>query len=401
MKRRTFLKTSSLVTASALVPRFLQGTAALLGGGVGGHRNLVVVQLSGGNDGLNTVVPIGNDIYHNLRPQLGLQGKEVLGLTDEWGFNANLTGLRALYDRGLVTVVHGVGYPEPNRSHFRSMDVWHTASTGNEYISSGWLGRYLDDLQHAQPYHALESSETLSRVLKGAQQSGLAMDDLERFLKGVQDPAVQAVCQSTHHHHAEEHHHAQVAYLHQTLTRTVDSAAYLKAHRPVKNPNVEYPQSKLSAQLRDVAGFIGAGSETKVYYTGMGGFDTHANQQGSQGRLLKQLGDSLEAFVRDLESRNRLNDTLVLVFSEFGRRVKQNAGRGTDHGTANCVFVIGNQLKVPGMLGTPPNLADLDNGDLKFTTDYRSIYAGILRDWLGANHARIIDPAVQVLPIIK
>lgn len=398
MKRRSFLKTSSLATASALVPQFLHGTADLLLSGSSQGRSLVVVQLSGGNDGLNTIVPVSNDIYHNLRPQIGLNAGEVLGINDDWGWNNNLAGLRKLYDKGLVTVVHGVGYPEPNRSHFRSTDVWQTGSTGNELLHTGWIGRYLDQLKGARPYHALESNETMSRVLKGEQNSGLALKSLKRFLDGVQDPVVQAIAQ---HSHADEHQHDQVAYLHQTLARTVESADYLKAHQPAQNTGAEYPSNGLAGQLKDIAGFIGTGADTRVYYAGMSGFDTHANQKGVQGRMLGQVGDSLLAFVEDLKQRNRLDDTLVLVFSEFGRRVKQNAARGTDHGTAGPVFLIGGNLHTPGMVGVAPALDNLDNGDLKFTMDYRSIYAGILRDHLGADHHKIISSDVRVLPVVK
>ena len=380
------------------IPRFLQGTADLLLSGNTHGRNLVVIQLSGGNDGLNTVVPITNDIYYNLRPSIGLNGKDILKISDDWGFNAALGGFRTLYDQGLMTVVHGVGYPDPNRSHFRSTDVWQTGSAGKELLQTGWIGRYLDQLKGAQPYHALESNETLSRVLKGERESGLAIDGLKQFLKGVEDPFVKAVHA---HSHATEHHHDQVAYMHNTLTRTVQSAEYLKAHQPIQSTAASYPSNPLAKQLKDIAGFIGAGADTRVYYAGLKGFDTHANQKGAQGRLLGQLGDTLNTFVQDVKARGRLDTTMVMVFSEFGRRVKQNAARGTDHGTAGPVFLIGGNLHQPGMIGTAPSLSDLDQGDLKYTTDYRSIYAGILRDHMGADYKKIVDPKVRVLPVAK
>ncbi len=387
MKRRNFLKQSALASTAALVPSFLKafGGEQILGSRSG--KILVVIQLSGGNDGLNTIVPFQNDIYYKNRPKLAVRKNEVLRLTDELGFNPALKSLRGLYDNGMMSIINSVGYPNPNRSHFRSMDIWHTASDSNEYLSSGWLGRYLDsDCQDCQsPYHALELDDSLSLAMKGKERTGFAANNPQQLLKATSNKFLKAVAQHDHHH--EE----QVAYLYKTMIDTQNSANYLAGKAKTHKSSVNYPNNGFAKDLKQIAELITADSDTKIYYVSLGGFDTHANQKSKQERLLKNYAEGVSAFVKDLKQNGLFDDTLIMTFSEFGRRVKQNASGGTDHGTANNLFLMGGQLKKQGFYNTAPQLTDLDKGDLKYEIDFRSIYASILDDWLDADARQILS----------
>ncbi|MCB0585830.1 MAG: DUF1501 domain-containing protein [Phaeodactylibacter sp.] len=380
MKRRDFLKASALASTSLLVPSFLP---AAFGGRVSGGRSgkiLVVIQLSGGNDGLNTIIPYRNDVYYRSRPTLAIPAAEVLPVGDELGFNPALQALRPLYDEGLLSIVNSVGYPNPDRSHFRSMDIWHTASESNEYLSTGWLGRYLDSecAGCEQPYHALELDDSLSLALKGRVRNGFAMSDARQLKRTTDNRFLQAVGQAAHDHK----HEAQAAYLYKVMVDTQSSADYLFEQSKIYQSMAPYPLTPFGQDLKKVAELITADTATRAYYLNLTGFDTHANQKNRQERLLKQLAEGLQAFVMDLKQNGLLNDTLIMAFSEFGRRVKQNASSGTDHGTANNVFLLGGQLKQPGFFNPGPNLQDLDEGDLKYQVDFRSLYATILERWL-------------------
>ena len=396
MRRRNFLKASALASTSFLVPSFLQAhTSRSLFGSRSG-KNLVVVQLSGGNDGLNTIVPYRNDIYYRSRPQLGLKKSEILGISDELGFHPELAPLQELYDQGLMTVVNSVGYPNPDRSHFRSMDIWHTASNSNEYWSDGWLGRYLDnECRGCDPYRALEVDDSLSLALKGKAHTGFAMSDPRSLKKAADNRFLRAVA-NQHDHHEEEN----VAYLYKTMIDTQSSADYLFEQSRVHRSKIDYPKSPFARDLKQIAELITADTKTQVYYVSLGGFDTHVNQKNQQARLLKRYAEAMAAFVKDLQQNNLLDDTLIMTFSEFGRRVKQNASNGTDHGTANNLFLLGGQLRRPGFYNAAPDLLNLDNGDLIYEIDFRRIYASVLEDWLEADASTILQGNFSKLNLI-
>ena len=397
MKRRNFIKSSALASTALWVPSFLKGhsTDTLLKTRSG--KILIVIQLGGGNDGLNTIVPYRNDLYYKYRPSLGIKQKEVLKVSEQLGFNPEMQALQSLYDQGLLGVSNNVGYPNPDRSHFRSMDIWHTASDSTEYLSTGWLGRYLDsDCKGCiTPYHALEVDDSLSLAMKGIYNSGFAMGDAKRLRKATDNRFLKAIAQQEH-----DHDHENIEYLYKTMIDTQHSAEYLYQQSKVYQSKVKYPNTPFGKDLKQISELITADTDTKVYYTSLTGFDTHANQKGKQGRLLKQYAEGMKALVEDLKRNNLLNDTLIMTFSEFGRRVKQNGSGGTDHGTANNLFLIGGNLRKAGFFNNGPDLQKLDKGDLIYQVDFRNIYATILENWLEADAPAVLGKNFTKLNIL-
>ena len=397
MKRRDFLKYSALSSTAFMVPSFLSGFSGNRLENSRSGKILVVVQLSGGNDGLNTVVSYRNDVYYQNRPSLAIKRDEVLRVSDELGFNPKMVGMQWLYDEGLLSIVNSVGYPNPDRSHFRSMDIWHTASDSDQYLSNGWLGRYLDSncQECSSPYHALEVDDQLSLALKGKERNGFAMSNAGQLKRVTDNRFLQAIAKTQGPEHEEK-----VAYLYKTMIDTQSSADYLYQQSTVYKSKVDYPRTPFGQDLKQVAELITADTDTRIYYVSLTGFDTHANQRNQQERLLQQYAEGMKAFVTDLKQNDLLDDTLVLTFSEFGRRVKQNASRGTDHGTANNLFLIGNDLKKPGFFNEAPDLENLDEGDLIYQMDFRRIYATILERWLDADPAGILPGVFEPLDFV-
>ncbi|MFN4146577.1 MAG: DUF1501 domain-containing protein [Runella sp.] len=390
MKRRTFLKKSAFTTAgSLLIPQFLKAYEQQhLGQNPHSPKILIVIQLSGGNDGLNTVVPFRNDIYYRERPTIAIKQENVLQLNDELGLNPALQKIKDLYDDGLVSIINNVGYPNPDRSHFRSMDIWQTGSGSDQYLSTGWLGRYLDaQCTHntCLPHRALEIDDTLSLALKGERINGLAIQNPEKLYQQTQQSFVRNIAAPP-----PASDHENVAYLYKTLAETVSSAAYIQTKSKVTRSRMMYPSTELGKSLKTISELIVSGINTSVYYVSLSGFDTHIRQNDQQNRLLRQYAEAVNVFVEDLKSNNRLDDVMLMTFSEFGRRVKQNASNGTDHGTANNVFLIGGPHRTKPILDEAPDLSDLDNGDLKFKIDFRQIYATLLRNWLQVNDQLIL-----------
>ncbi|MCZ4408851.1 DUF1501 domain-containing protein [Cryomorphaceae bacterium 1068] len=386
--RRDFLKTTGLAGTTLMVPNLfrLSAPSAFTG------KRLVVVQLSGGNDWLNTVVPYRNDIYYKSRPRLAINQNEVNKLTDELGLHPSLKSLNSLFDEGEMAIFQGVGYPEPNRSHFRSMDIWHTATDGKSYSDQGWLGHWSQKSKAEFP--SLEINENLSLAMKANQGKSLAISNLNGIKRIKDDRLLQAMA------HSEKHDHDMASYLYQTAVRVTEGADYLSSLIKPSSGDGSYPSNTLSADLRIVANLMKSGAETRVFYTSISGFDTHANQKGTQERLLKNVDESIQAFKNDLKQANLWDDTLVMVFSEFGRRVAQNAGGGTDHGTAGNLWLMSGGLKKPGLRGEMPSLQNLDQGDLVFNTDFREVYAGILHHWLKSpNTADILGPIIKTAVI--
>jgi len=394
IKRKEFLQVGSLATASLFLPRFLSAfeRPAMV---PPGNKVLVVLQLSGGNDGLNTVIPIRNDIYYKERPKLGIAKDKALKLTDDAGLNPALSTLKDLFDEGSLGIINGVGYPNPDRSHFRSMDIWHSASNSNEYIYTGWLGRYLD-AQCAgcdRPTQALEIDDVLSMALKGEKSKGIAMKDPRRLFNTSNDKFFKDISQN----HKEEAGEQTASYLYKTLAETISSADYIFQQSKLRPSNSSYPNSDLGKSLQTISTLIQSDINTKVYYVSLGSFDTHIAQEGQQKRLFTQLNEALKAFVNDLKSCHRFEDVLITSFSEFGRRVAQNASGGTDHGTANNMFLIGGGLKQKGLINEMPDLSNLQEGDLKHTVDFKNVYATILNKWLNADDKAILGKQYSYL----
>ncbi|WP_338813939.1 DUF1501 domain-containing protein [Bernardetia sp. Wsw4-3y2] len=409
--RRKFIGQMGLATAGTLfVPLFLKGFDSVAANSIkNSNKKLIIIQFSGGNDGLNTVVPFRNDIYYKKRPQIAISKDEVIKLSDEQGLNPALLPLKKLYEEGEFTIINNVGYPNPDRSHFRSMDIWQTGSSSDEYLSTGWLGRYLDKIytENKNAHFALEMDDTLSLALKGIKKSGFAAQDLNRLKRTTSTPIVKALLENQnnilksnlkpHHDHS---HDEQVSYLYQTLSNTAASSEYLFEKNKVGKASANYPNDRFGKALQQVSKLISAGSDSQIYYVSLNGFDTHANQKNQQERLFKSYAEGIEALRKDLKKTNDWNDTLIMTFSEFGRRVGENASRGTDHGTANVVFLAGGNLKKKQFVGQAPNLTDLDNGDLKFKIDFRQIYSDILKNWLKTDSRSILNADFENLGLV-
>jgi uncharacterized protein (DUF1501 family) len=366
---------------------------------------LVVIELDGGNDGLNTVIPFEDPLYYRNRRTLAIPKKEVIPLSDRVGLHPRMKDLGELFREGRVAVVQGVGYPEPNRSHFRSMEIWHTASTEPTAPTTGWLGRYLDAWQPSPPPAipsdfpcGLALTEALPQALQAGRVTVPVVAQLDSL--GEADKGQVALLRklSTGGPAAAR---GPAAFLRQqadTLYRTADrlKAAAEKA-QPM--PAIEYPEGDLGGQLRRAAQILGAGLGVRVLYVSLDGFDTHANQAEGHGKILEELSRSLAAFQRDLAARKLTDRVLVMVFSEFGRRVDENASLGTDHGAASCMFLVGAGVK-GGLAGQYPSLEMLGDGDLIHNTDFRSVYATLLDGWLGCTPETVLGKAFPTLDLI-
>ncbi len=388
MDRRSFIQKSALASGMFLVPSFLKGMEFISLDQLSGFRNVIVIQLSGGNDGLNTIVPYGNDIYHKLRPQIGKSAADIFKLNDELGLNGSCKELMDLYDQGEMTVINNVGYPNPNRSHFRSTDIWHTASASEEYLKTGWIGRYLDS-NCQNPYEAIQHESSLSLIMKGMDKKGIAVTDPQQLFQSTREKYFKSIVDHTQPNLLNEDNQG---YLYKTMLETYSSAEYIFERSKIYDTKYAYPTTPFGKNLKGIADMIVSGLKTRMYYTSIGGFDTHVNQVVSQDRLLKVYSEGIGALVEDLKKNDRFKDTLILTFSEFGRRAKENASKGTDHGSANNVFVIGGSLKQAGVLNAGPDLANLDkNGDIQFKVDFRSIYATILNNWLEVNDQQVLN----------
>jgi len=441
--RRAFLSRGITLASTAwTVPAFIDLSARALAAqvnpaqssnpGVADGRILVVIQLAGGNDGLNTVVPFADPAYYNARNSIAIPQDQVIKLSgaDGIGLHPKLAALRDLYDDAQLSIVQGVGYPNPNRSHFKSMDIWHTADTSG--TGEGWLGRYFDNQcagapkdAHGHPGAGACSSDAgiaLGRTAPLAMEGRIfrpisfESPDLFRWTgEDMEDPKLK----DAYHHitrgtdQAGEPNTALPANpSHQPdnsanfLTRTALDAqiASDRIRRAVeRKPASEYPRTALARQLQIVASMIAAEMPTRVYYASLAGFDTHAGQgnaNGTQANLLEQLAQAIKAFYTDLKQQENDSRVLTMTFSEFGRRVAQNASNGTDHGTAAPMFLAGPMVR-PGVLGNHPSLTNLDNGDLKFTADFRSVYAGILQQWLRADPEKVLEGRFSAAKVVK
>jgi len=385
MKRKEFIQLSALGSTALLIPGFVKSAALskLITESTANGKKLIVIQMSGGNDGLNTIIPYQNDIYYKLRPSLAIKKTDVLTLNDELAMHKAMTGLKELYDKGYVSVINNVGYPNPDLSHFRSMDIWHSACDSDKYLTTGWIGRYLDHQCDgcAKPYSGIEIDDTLSLAMKGYQVKGLALHDtglFYRLAKGLRPAEVSKTGNEN------------LNYLYKTLVETEESADYLYEKSKIHTSGVTYPDEGFAKNLKTIGELIASGVSTSVFYASLSGFDTHVNQAGQQERNLTKVSEGIKALVAHLTQAGRMDDVLIMVFSEFGRRVKQNASNGTDHGKANNVFIISSQLKRNGIYNQSPDLEHLDDGDIAHAIDFRSIYATVMNKWLKADDTKIL-----------
>ena len=398
IKRRQFLQIGSLATGSFMIPKFLKAFENKVPFVPGGNKVIVVLQLSGGNDGLNTVIPVRNDIYQSARPNLGLAKDKTLMITDEAGLHPALQGFADLYNDGSLGIINSVGYPNPDRSHFRSMDIWQTGSESNETWQSGWIGRYLDAQCKGcdKPTQALEIDDTLSLALKGTDEKGIALRDPKRLYNTSHEDYFKALSAD---HHTDDH-PKPVDYLYKTMSETLSSADYIFAQSKLHPSSAEYPKTGLGNSLKTISSLILSDINTKVYYVSHGSFDTHVNQQQQQQRLFTEMNDAVSSFVKDLKANNRFNDVLLFTFSEFGRRVAQNASGGTDHGTANNMFLVSGGLQQKGLINAMPDLSHLQDGDLKYQVDFKNVYATVLNKWLKADDEAILGKKYEKMKFV-
>ncbi|MDP7029007.1 MAG: DUF1501 domain-containing protein [Phycisphaerales bacterium] len=416
--RRHFLRRgTALASLATTAPLFIEQASRAMSlpahsmltslAGVPQDHVLVVVQLGGGNDGLNTVVPYGADEYYKRRPQLaiaapGRGGDAALELpgVDGLGLHPAFSGMRELLDRGVASVVQGIGYPNPNRSHFSSMDIWHTADTNGR--DNGWIGRYFDNACTGTPEAAsgIALGNTAPLAMQGDRSLPVSFEsaDLYRWVGEDFGEDVDTTYRAMPVQQQQPDGN-NLAFLKRTTLDAQLSSDQVRQAASL-TPLVEWPRSDLANQLRMVAAMIRSDMPTRVYYVSLGGFDTHANQAGAHQRLLRQVGDSLLAFNNELREQGNDSRVLTMVFSEFGRRVGENASGGTDHGTAAPMYLVGPMVQ-PGVLGTHPSLTNLDNGDLKFTADFRQVYAAVLEGWMGADPDVILRRRWSRAPVLK
>ena len=375
------------MTAGATIPvkAFAQAAAALAAQGRADGKILVVLELSGGNDGLNTLVPYGDDAYYKHRPNLGIPKKGLRVLDDHFGFSGGMAGFEHLYKEGRLAIVHGCGYENPSFSHFTSMAYWHTAApnSGEEY---GWVGRLADAMAPAAPSNYIVNIGTRqSLAVRSRKHVPVVFDDPNKFSQDrfYEEGEVLASAPSS-----DKVENPSRRFLLDTAKSAQDASvlvreAWAKYHSPVDYGIV-------GLDLPKVVALIAAGMPTRLYYTSYrnNAFDTHVFQNDTHKRLLTYASDAVSAFIRDLERIGRADDVVVMVFSEFGRRVPENVNLGTDHGTANLMFVAGKPVK-GGHYGRIPSLTKLDAGDnLIYTTDFRRVYATMISRWLGYHDTR-------------
>jgi len=353
-------------------------------------KKLVVIQLSGGNDGLNMIVPYSNDLYYKARPVLAVKRKDVIPLSEFQGLNPVMAEFKELYDKNELCVINNVGYPDPDRSHFRSMDIWQSASDANQYLKTGWIGRYLNSLPESErkPHAAIEVGKELDLALIGTGITGISLEHPSRLYENLRRGIFRPVAGM----HQKTTGNDNLDYIYRTMNETVESVDYI--HNTLNAENMTIPRNnnsgKLSGKLSIISSMIKAGLSTRVYYTTLTGFDTHVNQRPQQDRLLKELSQSVSGFINDLEKAQMMDNVVIMVFSEFGRRVAQNASNGTDHGCASNVLLIGKDLKNPGFYNEPPDLRDLDKGDIKYKVDFRSVYASLLAHHLDSDPKAVL-----------
>jgi uncharacterized protein (DUF1501 family) len=396
--------TTGLVPFSPRVPGFLLESAAY-GAETKGERILVVVQLSGGNDGLNTVVPYTDETYRKLRPSLAVGDGAVLKIDGQFGLHPNLSGFSTLLENRQLAILQGIGYPNPNRSHFESMDIWHSARTKADDRKLGWLGRAFDGRaaefaaagdppamhlgDEVQPL-ALTARDVPSPSIRSLDQFKLETGGDDKLRTAIQTAASAPRAGSND----------LLKFVQTRTTSALEVSRRIEASGQNYKTSVAYPGTPLAEKLKRIAQLIDAGLGTRVYYVALDGFDTHSDQAAAHAGLLTQLGGALAAFAEDLQAHSHLDRVATLVFSEFGRRVDENASRGTDHGAAAPVFVVGNQVK-SGLIGKHPSFTDLEDGDIRFHTDFRAVYAALLENWLGWPAAPVLGEEFKPVDLLR
>lgn len=411
LHRRSFLKSTfagtGLVAYGLSSPQFLTRAAAatpLLDAKGSRDTILVVVQLTGGNDGLNTVIPFYDPLYAASRPTLKQKPSDIKKLNKDIGLHPAMQGLAELFNEQALTIVQGVGYPNPNQSHFTSMDIWHSARLDGPY-SDGWLGRSLGHFKQGSGsgYHLGNQGEASPLALTGSikcptitsladmelRASGHTNLDRKHQRETIEKSGQASVTESS----------SLLNYVQRTSAGTFSTVKKLREIAKNYDSKVPYPANRLGERLKLAAQLIDVEIGARIFYVEQDGYDTHADQAGNHSRLLTELSSALTAFYRDLKARGHAKRVVILTFSEFGRRVKENGSQGTDHGAAAPVFLLGERVN-GGLVGAHPRLDKLDDGNLIHHTDFRSIYSTILDQWLGVPSNKIVGQ-FQNLQLLK
>ena len=394
--RRDFLsKGLAGLGMSAALPALLQNTslamaAESLQSDAEQHPNriLVVVELTGGNDGLNTIIPYGHDAYYQARPSLGVRKGQVLKLNDEFGLDSQFLGLHRIFMDGKIATIHGCGYENSSQSHFKSMEFWHTGRPWQREFF-GWAGRTADAMQ-PEPVDSIivNLGTAQSLAVRSRIHAPIVFQDPNRFTRNGLNSSEKELIGAMNQ--AENSANSSLAFLRGASKAATASSARIKRACQEYRTTMNYGGgSNLSSDLRNIAALIAGGFQTKIYYANIGGWDTHSDQAAGRDATIPNLDDSLSGFLEDLKRIGRADDVAIMVFSEFGRRVQENASGGTDHGTAGPMFIIGEKVK-GGFYGEHPSLTDLDNGNLKVTTDFRRVYATMIKEWLGFDDTKTI-----------
>ena len=378
MNRRNFLSlTGTFTGGTLLLPGFLN-TFAMQKNLILGEQCLVFIQLNGGNDGLNTFIPFQDDLYYQLRPNIAISKNDVIASANGMAFHPALKDFSKMQQSGDLSVIQNVGYQNPVRSHFRSQEIWQTAPTNQEYLNDGWLGRFLDNkFENQNPTAGVNLDSIDNLALKGQEPNAITVKDPSRFSS-----------KNSSDDNTKLSDNPQLDFVRKIASSISEGSDDIqKALKNAASSDVNYPKTGLAKNLEWIAKLIKGNLNSKVYYTTLGSFDTHDNQLALHKNKLTDLNDAVFGFYQDLKKSNLLQNVTVVVFSEFGRRVKDN-GKGTDHGTAAPMFVIGGNNKGK-VIGNNPNLSDLDNGDLKHQIDFRSVYASLLQNKMNSDASKI------------
>jgi uncharacterized protein (DUF1501 family) len=434
--RREFLRTSMLGAAvSFSIPVFLQKTFFTLDAMAADSAIqtatgkdspiLIILQLAGGNDGMNTVIPYADDAYYRARPVINIPKSTVIKVNDFIGLNPKLAGLKGLYDEGHLSILQGVGYPNPNRSHFRSTEIWQTASDSDKYERYGWLGRYFDSCcKGADPTVGVSIGNETPQSFSAAEPTGVSFarpdqyrwDNNDRSGSSLEIYHQMNAPDPTDMHALDEndggsigslagspaasrHGESNLEFLQRTALDAEMSSDKILAIAHKFPASISYPHTALGDSLNVVGRMIAGGLATRVYYVSQGGYDTHVNQASTHTRLMGELNDALVAFAQDMKTQGNFGRILLMTFSEFGRRVSQNASNGTDHGAAAPMFVMGGGIK-PGLFGNYPSLESLNAGDLAYNLDFRSVYATVLDRWLRAPSKEVLGRQFPLLNLV-
>ena len=368
-------------------------------------RKLVLLQMGGGNDYLNTLVPYDNGLYYDNRPSIAFEPEQVLKIDDSVGFRPNLEPIKALWDQGKVAIINGIGYPKPDRSHFRSMDIWHTAlpeAMGTE----GWLGRAIRDLdpQGENPLTGVNFGRGLPRALacKGVPVASVGNLETYGLYPDRKDQALREYALETFSkmYGGAQGKDAVMGFLGQTGSDALRGADILRSAPEHYSSSIEYASSEIAQSLKQAAQVMCADLGARIYFTQYGSFDTHTGEIFQHEQLWKDTASAVGDFVDDLEEHGLADDSIIFMYSEFGRRVRDN-GSGTDHGSGGVAFVIGNSVK-GGMYGEYPSLEaeDLVEGDLLYNNDFRQTYTSILEGWLGLDAGPIVNGRFEPFDLI-